>query len=151
MEVCYNAKNGLSFITSKSSSKNLSNENKHCTGVFVVFKAKSKLKCQFSGNIECVCFHYWDSFTNSWHNNWLSVFEGCKKTPLVCLFFAKDLIEYFKLDIYPGLIFQGALHTRVQIKRMSIPPKWKENWIIFKQRLSLQMLDLMGLFGLFSL
>ena len=28
-EVFYNVKNGSSFITSKSSSKNLSNENKH--------------------------------------------------------------------------------------------------------------------------
>ena len=28
------------------------------TGVFVVFKTKRELKCQFSGNIECVCFHY---------------------------------------------------------------------------------------------
>ena len=27
-------------------------------GVFVVFKTKHELKCQFSGNIECVCFHY---------------------------------------------------------------------------------------------
>ena len=28
------------------------------TGVFVVFKKKRELKCQFSGNIECVCFPY---------------------------------------------------------------------------------------------
>ena len=28
------------------------------TGVFVVFKKKCELKSQFSGNIECVCFHY---------------------------------------------------------------------------------------------
>ena len=28
------------------------------TGVFVVFKTKRELKCQFSVNIECVCFHY---------------------------------------------------------------------------------------------
>ena len=28
------------------------------TGVCVVFKTKRELKCQFSGNIECVCFHY---------------------------------------------------------------------------------------------
>ena len=34
------------------------------TGVFVVFKTKHELKCQFSGNIECVCFHYRDSLTN---------------------------------------------------------------------------------------
>ena len=27
-------------------------------GVFVAFKTKHDLKCQFSGNIECVCFHY---------------------------------------------------------------------------------------------
>ena len=74
-EVFYYIKNRLSFVTSKSLLKNLSNENKQgagssnkskekwqnaplCTDVFVVFKAKSKLKCQFSGNIECVCFHY---------------------------------------------------------------------------------------------
>ena len=44
--------NGSSIITSKSSSKNLSNENKHCTGVFVVFKTKHELKCQFSGITE---------------------------------------------------------------------------------------------------
>jgi hypothetical protein len=37
----YNVKNGSSIITSKSSSKNLSN---------VIFKAKHGLKCQFSGN-----------------------------------------------------------------------------------------------------
>ena len=55
-EVFYNVKNGSPFITSKSSSKNLSNSS-----VFVVFKTKRELKCQFSGksgNIECVCFHY---------------------------------------------------------------------------------------------
>ena len=28
------------------------------TGVFVVLKTKRKSKCQFSGNIEFVCFHY---------------------------------------------------------------------------------------------
>ena len=28
------------------------------TGAFVVFKTKRELKCQFSGNIECVCFRY---------------------------------------------------------------------------------------------
>ena len=28
------------------------------TGIFVVFKTKHELRCQFSGNIECVCFHY---------------------------------------------------------------------------------------------
>ena len=28
------------------------------TIVFVVFKTKRELKCQFSGNIECVCFYY---------------------------------------------------------------------------------------------
>ena len=28
------------------------------TGVFVVFQTKPDLKCQFSGNIECVCFYY---------------------------------------------------------------------------------------------
>ena len=28
------------------------------TGVFVVFKTKRELKCQFSGNKECLCFHY---------------------------------------------------------------------------------------------
>ena len=55
-EVFYNVKNGSSFITSKNSSKNLSNEKN--TGVFVVFKTKRKLKCQVSGNIEGVCFHY---------------------------------------------------------------------------------------------
>ena len=42
-----NVKNRSSIITSKSSSKNLSNEY---TGVFVVFKTKHELKCQFSGN-----------------------------------------------------------------------------------------------------
>ena len=31
---------------------------------FVVFKTKCKLKSQFPGNIECVCFHYWDSLMN---------------------------------------------------------------------------------------
>ena len=34
------------------------------TGVFVVFKTEHELKCQFSGNIECICFHRWDSLTN---------------------------------------------------------------------------------------
>ena len=29
-----------------------------CHGVFVVFKTKCELKCQFSGNIACICFHY---------------------------------------------------------------------------------------------
>ena len=34
------------------------------TGVFVVFKTKHDLKCQFTGNRECVYFHYWDSLMN---------------------------------------------------------------------------------------
>ena len=41
-------KKGLSIITSKSSSKNISNENKQWC--FVAFKTKHVLKCQFSGN-----------------------------------------------------------------------------------------------------
>ena len=41
-EYFYNVKNGLSIITSKISSNNLSNENRHW--FFVV-----KKKCQFSG------------------------------------------------------------------------------------------------------
>ena len=50
-EYFYNVKNGSSIITSKSSSKNLSNEY---TSAFVVFKTKRELKCQFSGNIVCL-------------------------------------------------------------------------------------------------
>ena len=46
--VFYNVINRSSVITSKSLSKNLSNEDKHCTGVFVVFKTKCESKCQFS-------------------------------------------------------------------------------------------------------
>ena len=32
------------------------NENKHCTGVFIVFKTKHELKCQFYGNIRVCLF-----------------------------------------------------------------------------------------------
>ena len=56
VESFYIVKIGSSIITSKSLSKNLSNEKN--TGVYVVFKTKRELKCQFSGNIEFVCFHY---------------------------------------------------------------------------------------------
>ena len=31
-------------------------------GVFVVLKTKHDLKCQFSGNIESICFHYLHRF-----------------------------------------------------------------------------------------
>ena len=61
-EVLYNVKNGSPFITSKSSSKILSNSS-----VFVDFQTKCERKCQFSrkfGRIESVCFHNWDSLTN---------------------------------------------------------------------------------------
>ena len=58
----YNVINRSSITTSKSLSKNLSNKTNN--GVFVVFKTKNDLKCQFSGNIECVCFHYQDSLTD---------------------------------------------------------------------------------------
>ena len=44
-ESFYNVKNRSSFITSKSSSKNLSNEKN--TSVFVVFKTKREAKCQW--------------------------------------------------------------------------------------------------------
>ena len=61
-EVLYNVKNGSPFITSKSSSKILSNSS-----VFVDFQTKCEIKCQFSrksGRIESVCFHNWESLTN---------------------------------------------------------------------------------------
>ena len=48
----YNVKNGSPFITSKSSSKNLSNSS-----VFVDFQTKCVIICQFSrksGRIECL-------------------------------------------------------------------------------------------------
>ena len=70
VESFYNLKNGLSIITSKSSSKNLSNKNEHCmqcSGVFVVFKTKHELKCTFSGITEIL-----------WHNNWQSIFDVVK-------------------------------------------------------------------------
>ena len=54
-EVLYNVKNGSPFITSKISSKILSNFS-----VFVDFQTKCERKCQFSrksGRIESVCFH----------------------------------------------------------------------------------------------
>ena len=61
-EVLYNVKNWSPFITSKSSSKILSNSS-----VFVDFQTKCEIKCQFfrkSGRIESVCFHNWESLTN---------------------------------------------------------------------------------------
>ena len=66
--VFYNAKNRSSFITSKSSSKNLSNKN---TGAFIVFKTKRELKCQFSGITEIL----WRTF---WRNKCRSVFDVVK-------------------------------------------------------------------------
>jgi len=54
-------------------------------GVFVVFKTKHDLKYQFSGNIECVCFRYWDSLTNflMWY---LTIhLWRCKNTALMSL------------------------------------------------------------------
>ena len=74
--VFYNVKNWSSFIASKSSSKNLSNENKHCIQckvVFVVFKTKCELKCQFSGITEIL----WGTFSC---DNWC-----CKNTELIIL------------------------------------------------------------------
>ena len=55
---------GSSIIMSKSLSNNLGNKNKHCTGIFVVFKTKRELKCQnelflkhhFSGNTSLYVF-----------------------------------------------------------------------------------------------
>ena len=48
------------------------------TGVFVVFKTKCELKCQFSGNIVFV-------FITEilWCNNWRSILWHCKRTPLI--------------------------------------------------------------------
>ena len=47
--IFYNVQNESSYIMTKSSSKNLNNENKHWC--FVVFTTKLELKCQFSGNM----------------------------------------------------------------------------------------------------
>ena len=51
----YKVKNGLSNITSKSSSKNLSNENKHWC--FCCLQDKTWIKMQ-------ILWNYWDSLTN---------------------------------------------------------------------------------------
>ena len=51
--VFYNVKNGSSFITSKSSSKNLSNENKHCC--FCCLQNKSWIEMpKWTGITECL-------------------------------------------------------------------------------------------------
>ena len=47
VESFFNVKYGSSNIKSKSSSKNLSNQNKQlCFWLFVVFKTKPELECQ---------------------------------------------------------------------------------------------------------
>ena len=58
--VFYNVKNGLSFTIISVMKTN--------TGVFVVFKTKRELKCQFSGITEIL----WRTF---WRNKWQSVFD----------------------------------------------------------------------------
>ena len=49
------------------------------TGVFVVFETNPELKCKLSGNIECVCFHYWDSWQAFWRDNWQSIIDVVKR------------------------------------------------------------------------
>ena len=75
--VFYNVKNGLSFITSKSSSK--ISVMKTNTGVFVVFKATLELNCQFSRITEIL----WWSF---WRNKWWSIFDVVKDSSLSSTF-----------------------------------------------------------------
>ena len=55
-EVFYNVKNGSSFISQKVTQR--ISVMKTNTGVFVVLETNHELKCQFSGNIKCVCFYY---------------------------------------------------------------------------------------------
>ena len=62
MEVFYNVKNGYHLLRQKVRQR--ISVMKTNTGVFVVFKTKRELNCQFSGTIECVCSHYWDSLMN---------------------------------------------------------------------------------------
>ena len=69
VEVFYNVKNRLSFIKSKSSSKNLSNENKHCCFCCLLDKTRIKMP-----NL----WDYRDTLTTFWRNKWQSVFDVVK-------------------------------------------------------------------------
>ena len=75
--VFYNVKNGSSFIVSKSSSKFLSNENKHAhvpreLAFWFTFCLEDKKTAVFVFITEML----WRTF---WHNNWRSVFEVVKR------------------------------------------------------------------------
>ena len=70
--VFYNFKNGLSFITSKTSSKNLGNEN--CC--FLVFNTKREVRNQFSGNLSVFVF----IIEIFWQYKWRFIFDGVKNS-----------------------------------------------------------------------
>ena len=67
----YNVKNESTFMTSKSLSKNISNENKH-TWHFKFKFCLGQLKTS-------VCFHYWDSLMN-----FLTYSKASRYTALSC-------------------------------------------------------------------
>ena len=80
----YNVKNGSSIITSKS----LSNISVMKTNnvVFVVYKTKHQLKCQFSGNTSPLLRFFW-------RNIWRSVFDVVK----ILRYYVSSDYFYFEL------------------------------------------------------
>ena len=84
--VFYNVKNWLSFITSKSSSENLSNHNKHLS--FCCLQDKTWIKNAkmnyFFNIITSVYFDYWDFLTDV---KMTIRFWRCKRLQLLIHFF----------------------------------------------------------------
>ena len=79
-ESFYNVKNGSSIITSKSSPKNLSNENKHTLcfqriGILIHILSWRQQKHQCTAVFVFITEILWQTF---WRNNWWSVFDIAK-------------------------------------------------------------------------
>ena len=80
-ESFYYVNYGLSIITSKKLSNNLSNQNKHLC--FCCLQDKMWIKMpkwtifviSFLWKCRMFCFDYWDYLTNFWCNNWQSIID----------------------------------------------------------------------------
>ena len=86
--VFYNVKNGSSFIRSKSSSENLSNDNKYL--YFCCLQDKTWIKMPkwtiflvSSKMFVLITDIFWQSF---WRNKWRSVFDVVKDSSLWCAY-----------------------------------------------------------------
>ena len=110
--VFYNDKNGSSFITSKSSSKNLSNENKH-TLLFPKnwhFNSRFVLKTTKTPVFVFITEIRWQTF---WRDKWRSVFDVVKR-----LLYKQNEFSPFRFWWLPEETNTGAKRKEFLVQRL---------------------------------